>query len=224
MDLLCKFKCFIKFHFYYFACPVATLNQITKKLRFKRTKKTKHLLLRNRPQKRVTCLNQLEMAPRKPNSAKRNIADVFWFQKPKWKLKHQLVKIKVLIPGQAKQVYAEPPVPKSEKRKRLTYPKTNYLPTRKGEQLLIHGATVKDLPRVNYKVIRRHLGKVTLKGLDYRRQSRSKYGTLKQPDIFERKKKRGYFVFKPLRNRPEIKVKIRNFRRYIYKFKRFYYH
>jgi small subunit ribosomal protein S12 len=62
---------------------VATHNQISKKPRLKRIKKTKHLLLQNRPQKKVSCLNQLEMAPRKPNSAKRNIADVFWFQKPK---------------------------------------------------------------------------------------------------------------------------------------------
>jgi hypothetical protein len=130
----------------------------------------------------------------------------------------------VLIPGQAKQVYAEPPVPKSEKRKRLTHAKTNFLPTRKGEQLLIQGATVKDLPRVNYKVIRRYLGKTTLKGLEYRKQSRSKYGSPKQPDIFERKKKRGHFMFRPMTSRPEIHVKLPNFRRYIYKFKRFYYH
>jgi ribosomal protein S12 len=62
---------------------MSTANQLTKNPRPKRIKKTKYYLFKKRPQKKVTFLQALEMAPRKPHSAKRNIANVFWWQRPK---------------------------------------------------------------------------------------------------------------------------------------------
>jgi ribosomal protein S12 len=44
-----------------------------------------------------------------------------------------------------------------------------------GSEVLIRGGRVKDLPGMKYTIIRGH--KRSLKGLSYRRTSRSKYGT-----------------------------------------------
>lgn len=56
---------------------MATFSQLVKHKRPKRVKKTKFFLLQNRPQKLTKSKRTTEMAPRKPNSAKRNVADVF---------------------------------------------------------------------------------------------------------------------------------------------------
>lgn len=67
--------------------------------------------------------------------------------------------------------------PKADKnKKREVYDKNIFLPKRKGGKFLIQGATVKDLPRVKYKIIRQSVPQRTLIGLYYRRTARSKYG------------------------------------------------
>jgi small subunit ribosomal protein S12 len=94
------------------------------------------------------------MTPRKPNSAKRKFVKVGWFQSRGFFFVRKQVNLNVYVPGQLRGTDYEP---------------------KKNSDLLIRGQGAKDLPGIKYSIIRGH--KKSLKGLSYRKSSRSKYGT-----------------------------------------------
>lgn len=60
-----------------------TINQLLKKRRLKKIKKSKAVTLGGCPQKKGVCLKVFKMNPRKPNSAKRSVAKVRLYNKKK---------------------------------------------------------------------------------------------------------------------------------------------
>ena len=129
-----------------------TINQLVRKSRKKKTKKSKARALqsifntlKNRPsklscpQKRGVCVKVTTMTPKKPNSALRKIARV--------RLTNG-IEVNAYIPGEGHNLQEHSVV-------------------------LIRGGRVKDLPGVKYHVLR---GTLDTQGVQDRKQSRSLYG------------------------------------------------
>ncbi|MEC9485158.1 MAG: 30S ribosomal protein S12 [Candidatus Izemoplasma sp.] len=132
-----------------------TINQLVRKGRESKTKKTKspHLGISwnsikkeyskvNSPQKRGVCTRVATMTPKKPNSALRKYARV--------RLTNG-IEVTAYIPGIGHKLQEHSVV-------------------------LIRGGRVKDLPGVRYHIVR---GTLDTTGVEGRRQGRSKYGTKK---------------------------------------------
>ena len=132
---------------------MATINQLVRKRRSKKTKKSKSPVLsvgynsrtkkttkQNSPQKRGVCTRVATMTPKKPNSALRKYARV--------RLSNG-TEVTAYIGGEGHNLQEHSVV-------------------------LIRGGRVKDLIGVRYHVVR---GTLDTAGIDKRRQGRSKYGT-----------------------------------------------
>ena len=132
-----------------------TINQLTKKRRSKKTRKSKSPVLGfgvntiarkqtklNSPQKRGVCNRVGTMTPKKPNSALRKYARV--------RLSNGM-EVTAYIPGVGHNLQEHSVV-------------------------MIRGGRVKDLPGVRYHIIR---GTLDCAGVNDRNQSRSLYGTKK---------------------------------------------
>ena len=132
---------------------MATINQLVRKRRNKKTKKSKSPVLsvgynsrtkkttkQNSPQKRGVCTRVATMTPKKPNSALRKYARV--------RLSNG-TEVTAYIGGEGHNLQEHSVV-------------------------LIRGGRVKDLIGVRYHVVR---GTLDTAGIDKRRQGRSKYGT-----------------------------------------------
>ncbi len=134
-----------------------TINQLVRKGRHPKVKKTKSPALRftnnqsgryagrlrrgkGSPQKRGVCTQVRTMTPKKPNSALRKIARV--------RLSNGL-EVTAYIPGEGHNLQEH-------------------------SMVLIRGGRVRDLPGVRYHIIR---GALDARGVDNRKQGRSKYGT-----------------------------------------------
>lgn len=123
---------------------MSTINQIYKNRRTIKLKRIWSPKLKKCPQKKGTCLKVYQTTPKKPNSAIRKVTKVFLSNKKK---------LIAYVPG-------------------ITF--ANEQPKlAKHSTVLVRGGRVKDLPGINYKVIR---GKYDLPGLHSRRRARSKYG------------------------------------------------
>ena len=134
---------------------MATINQLVKKGRSKKTRKSKSPVLnvglntlerkqteQNSPQKRGVCVRVATKTPKKPNSALRKYARV--------RLSNGM-EVTAYIPGIGHNLQEHSVV-------------------------LIRGGRVKDLPGVRYHIIR---GTLDCAGVNDRKQSRSLYGTKK---------------------------------------------
>jgi len=133
--------------------PLPTINQLVRKGRSKKAKKSKTPALqvsfnalhnravkgRGAPFKRGVCTQVKTMTPRKPNSALRKIARV--------RLTNQQ-EVTAYIPGEGHNLQEHSVV-------------------------LIRGGRVKDLASVRYHIVR---GALDSQGVEKRRQARSKYG------------------------------------------------
>ena len=132
---------------------MATINQLVRKRRSKKTKKSKSPVLSvgynsrtkkttklNSPQKRGVCTRVATTTPKKPNSALRKYARV--------RLSNGM-EVTAYIGGEGHNLQEHSVV-------------------------LIRGGRVKDLIGVRYHVVR---GTLDTAGIDARRQGRSKYGT-----------------------------------------------
>lgn len=132
---------------------MATINQLVKKGRKKKTKKSKATALKSSfnaikrkyvyyssPQKRGVCTVVRTMTPKKPNSALRKVARVRLSNK---------IEVTAYIQGIGHNL-AEHSI------------------------VLVRGGRVKDLPGVKYHIVR---GKYDTAGVVGRKTSRSKYGT-----------------------------------------------
>ncbi len=132
---------------------MATINQLIRRPRRKKGKKTKAPALqsifnslKNRslnlscPQKRGVCIKVGTMTPKKPNSALRKFAKV--------RLTNG-VEVNAYIPGEGHNLQEH-------------------------SVIMIRGGRVKDLPGVRYHIIR---GKLDTQGVGDRKQGRSRYGT-----------------------------------------------
>lgn len=130
-----------------------TINQLVRKGRDKKKKKSKATALRrnynsqnrkvteaNNPQKRGVCTVVKTMTPKKPNSALRKVARVRLSNKQE---------VTAYIPGEGHNLTEHSVV-------------------------LVRGGRVKDLPGVKYTIIR---GKYDTAGVEGRKTARSKYGT-----------------------------------------------
>ena len=130
-----------------------TINQLIRKPRHKKFKKTKAPALqsifnslKNRafdlscPQKRGVCVKVGTMTPKKPNSALRKFAKV--------RLTNGF-EVNAYIPGEGHNLQEH-------------------------SVIMIRGGRVKDLPGVRYHIVR---GKLDTQGVGNRKQSRSRYGT-----------------------------------------------
>jgi small subunit ribosomal protein S12 len=135
-----------------------TINQLIKKKRKNRIKKSKSIALKmsfnslkrkynktNNPLKRGVCTIVRTMTPKKPNSALRKVARVRLSNK---------MEVTAYIQGVGHNL-AEHSI------------------------VLVKGGRVKDLPGVKYHIVR---GKFDTAGVDKRITSRSKYGT-KKPQV-----------------------------------------
>lgn len=133
-----------------------TIQQLVKKPRKKKTKKSKtpalgrgFNTLKNRPShytspfKRGVCLKVATVTPKKPNSALRKIARV--------RLTNGM-EVTAYIPGEGHNLQEHSVV-------------------------LVRGGRVKDLPGVRYHVVR---GVLDTEGVTGRKQQRSKYGTKRE--------------------------------------------
>ena len=134
---------------------MATINQLVRKGRSKKTRKSKSPVLNigyntierkqtetNSPQKRGVCTRVGTKTPKKPNSALRKYARV--------RLSNGM-EVTAYIPGEGHNLQEHSVV-------------------------MIRGGRVKDLVGVRYHIIR---GTLDTAGVDARRQGRSKYGTKK---------------------------------------------
>ena len=135
-----------------------TINQLVRKNRSKKTRKSKSPVLgirldtikrkttkTNSPQKRGVCTRVGTMTPKKPNSALRKYARV--------RLSNGM-EVTAYIPGEGHNLQEHSVV-------------------------LIRGGRVKDLIGVRYHIIR---GTMDTAGIEKRRQGRSKYGAKKPKD------------------------------------------
>lgn len=135
-----------------------TINQLTRKPRKKKEKKTKHIPLarnfnplKNRykkvanPFKRGVCLQVRTMTPKKPNSALRKVARV--------RLSNGM-EVTAYIPGEGHNLQEHSVV-------------------------LLKAGRKRDLPGVKYIVVR---GKYDAAGVKGRKKARSKYGVKKEDD------------------------------------------
>ena len=137
---------------------MTTINQLVRKGRSKKTKKSKSPVLnvgfnsmerkatvQNSPQKRGVCTKVGTRTPKKPNSALRKFARV--------RLSNGR-EVDTYIPGEGHNLQEHSVV-------------------------LVRGGRVKDLIGVRYHIVR---GTLDTQGVNNRKQSRSKYGTKKPKD------------------------------------------
>ena len=135
---------------------MATLNQLRKKCRKKKLKKSLTPLLTTSPQRKGICLKIFTVSPRKPNSAVRKMCRVS-FSKLNYEKKKAIIFKKIVItagiPGQGHKL-------------------------QKFSSVLVRGGRVRDVPGVRYKAIR---GKYDLTSDEsfLRVNARSKYGLKK---------------------------------------------
>jgi small subunit ribosomal protein S12 len=136
-----------------------TINQLVRKGRKEKTKKSKSPALRysynalkrkmssgtDSPQKRGVCTQVRTMTPKKPNSALRKIARV--------RLTNG-IEVTAYIPGEGHTLQEH-------------------------SMVLVRGGRVKDLPGVRYHIVR---GALDATGVEGRRRGRSKYGA-KRPKV-----------------------------------------
>ena len=136
-----------------------TINQLVRKGRKEKTKKSKSPALRysynalkrkmnsgtGSPQKRGVCTQVRTMTPKKPNSALRKIARV--------RLTNG-IEVTAYIPGEGHTLQEH-------------------------SMVLVRGGRVKDLPGVRYHIVR---GALDATGVEGRRRGRSKYGA-KRPKV-----------------------------------------
>lgn len=121
-----------------------TLNQLYKLKRITKLRRIWSPKLEKAPQKKGTCLKVYQTTPKKPNSAIRKVT-------------------KILLSNKRSLIAYVPGITYSSEQPKLA----------KHSTVLVRGGRVKDLPGVNYKVIR---GKYDLPGLHSRQRARSKYG------------------------------------------------
>lgn len=119
-----------------------TVNQLLRKPRRQKVKKSRTRALEGNPFKKGVCVKVYTRTPKKPNSALRKVASV--------RLSNKKVVI-AYIPGEKHKIQEHSVV-------------------------LIRGGRVKDLPGVQYRVVR---GKFDLQGVVGRKRGRSKYGVKK---------------------------------------------
>ena len=119
-----------------------TVNQLLRKPRRRKVKKSRTRALEGNPFKKGVCVKVYTRTPKKPNSALRKVASV--------RLSNKKVVI-AYIPGEKHKLQEHSVV-------------------------LIRGGRVKDLPGVQYRVVR---GKFDLQGVVGRKRGRSKYGVKK---------------------------------------------
>ena len=136
-----------------------TINQLVRKGRKEKTKKSKSPALRysynalkrkmnsgtDSPQKRGVCTQVRTMTPKKPNSALRKIARV--------RLTNG-IEVTAYIPGEGHTLQEH-------------------------SMVLVRGVRVKDLPGVRYHIVR---GALDATGVEGRKRGRSKYGA-KRPKV-----------------------------------------
>ena len=121
---------------------MSTINQLIKKKRKVRIRKSKSVALGNCPQKKGHCLRVFVTTPRKPNSALRKVARILLCNNKK-------------VTGYIRGIGHT---------------------LQKHSAVLIQGGNIKDLPGIKYRLIR---GKYDFRGIPYRMNGRSKYGTKK---------------------------------------------
>lgn len=127
-----------------------TFSQLIKNPRIPKLHKIKALLLVNQPQKRAICFRIFNKNPKKPNSAKRKVANVGFIKKLSI-FSFKKVNVLTYIPGIGNHLQAN-------------------------SNVLFRGGRVKDLPGVRYHLIR---GVLDFNGVKDRKNARSKYGTKK---------------------------------------------
>jgi small subunit ribosomal protein S12 len=156
---------------------MSTFSQLIHKPRKKWKRKNKHFLWQEgRPFTAVKALILKDkpvvqiMTPRKPNSAKRKYVRVGWFRPKHFGSRLTQWRTNAYVPGEIKG--------------------TDFQPQGNAD-LLIRGGRVKDLPGMKYTIVRGY--KKSLKGLSYRRTSRSKYGT---PYWYVSEEQRATMVYK----------------------------
>lgn len=132
-----------------------TKQQLIKKYRKNKIIKSKTPALNNAPQRKGICLKVYKRNPKKPNSAKRSVANVFLFGKASsnkdLNKKGGRTKIIGYIPGEGHTLQEHSIV-------------------------MIRGGRVKDLPGVRYHLMS---GLYDFKNIKKRKQKRSKYGVKK---------------------------------------------
>jgi len=127
-----------------------TFQQILKhRTSFIRRQRNKTPALRNKPQRKATCLKLLTMSPRKPNSAVRKVARVRY--RVIRKGKPSFATTFAYIPGEGHSL-------------------------KEHAVVLFRGGRTQDLPGLKYKLIR---GILDFRGLPARTNARSKYGARK---------------------------------------------
>jgi len=128
---------------------MSTFNQLVKN-KNKRIPKTyfnRSSKLQKAPQKKGTCLKVYLTPPKKPNSANRKVT-------------------KIILSNKKSLIAYVPGINYSLEQPKLA----------KHSTVLVRGGRVKDLPGVNFKIIR---GVYDFAGLSFRQRARSKYGTKK---------------------------------------------
>lgn len=135
-----------------------TLNQLVKKNRKNKEKKTDRVL-GSAPQRSGLCQKVYKSTPKKPNSGQRSCAKVLLTHASKKYHKHLKKEIIVYIPGEGHNL-------------------------KQHSKILIAKGNVADLPGVKYKAIR---GQCDLLGVPHRVKSRSKMGTKKQKKTNKKK-------------------------------------
>ena len=120
-----------------------TINQLVRKPRTRRARKSKSPAMGGCAQKRGVCTRVWTMTPKKPNSALRKVARV--------RLTNG-TEVTAYIPGEGHNLQEHSIV-------------------------LIRGGRIKDLPGVNYHILR---GVLDAQGVNDRKKRRSKYGAKRQ--------------------------------------------
>ena len=130
-----------------------TMNQLIRKPRKRKKKRSKSPALGGCPQKKGVCVIVKTKTPKKPNSALRKIAVVKLSdgggKQGKGNKQQGGRQVTVYIPGEGHNLQEH-------------------------SLVMIRGGRVPDLPGVRYHVIR---GALDCRGVDKRRRGRSKYGT-----------------------------------------------
>lgn len=135
----------------------ATFNQLISKPKFnKRTTRYKSTILEGRPQKKGTCTTQVTvMKPKKPNSGNRKVV----------KVSVKMFKQKAVNFKRNKEYL---------KRTFWAYLRGESPSVQLYSQLLVNGASIKDLVGIKHRAIR---GAIDFAGVSERKNARSKYGT-----------------------------------------------
>jgi small subunit ribosomal protein S12 len=126
---------------------MSTFNQLIKNKRIPKISFNRSSKLQKSPQKKGTCLKVYTTSPKKPNSANRKVT-------------------KILLSNKKTLIAYVPGITYTAEQPKLA----------KHSTVLVRGGRVKDLPGVNFKIIR---GVYDFASLQSRNRARSKYGTKK---------------------------------------------